>query len=61
MPRPRASGYLIAQPDLVIDQSLARGKKARFFAENFAVKAGALERTVIEGADSVDAAAAALE
>ena len=34
---------------------------SRFFAENFAVKAGALERTVIEGADSVNAADAALE
>ena len=33
---------------------------ARFFAENFAVNAGALERIVIEGADSVNATAAAL-
>ena len=39
----------------------ARIALSRFFAENFAVKAGALERTVIEGADSVNAAAAALE
>ncbi len=31
---------------------------ARFFAENLAVQAGALERTVIEGADSIPAAAA---
>jgi acyl-CoA dehydrogenase len=34
---------------------------ARFFAENFAVNAGALERTVVEGADSVTAADAALD
>jgi alkylation response protein AidB-like acyl-CoA dehydrogenase len=34
---------------------------ARFFAENFAVNAGALERIVVEGADSVNTAAAALE
>jgi acyl-CoA dehydrogenase len=33
---------------------------ARFFAENFAVQAGALERTVIEGAPGLLAAAAAL-
>jgi alkylation response protein AidB-like acyl-CoA dehydrogenase len=33
---------------------------ARFFAENFVVHAGALERIVIEGADSVNATAAAL-
>jgi 3-(methylsulfanyl)propanoyl-CoA dehydrogenase len=34
---------------------------ARFFAENIAVQAGALERTVIEGADSVHMADAALK
>jgi hypothetical protein len=33
---------------------------ARFFAENLAVNADALERTVVEGADSVNAADAAL-
>ena len=38
----------------------ARIALSRFFAENFAVKAGALERT-IEGADSVNAADSALE
>jgi acyl-CoA dehydrogenase len=34
---------------------------ARFFAENFAVNASALERCVVEGADGVNTAAAALE
>jgi len=34
---------------------------ARFFAENFAVSAGALERIVVEGAESVNTAAATLE
>jgi acyl-CoA dehydrogenase len=33
---------------------------ARFFAENFSVQAGALERTIVEGAAGVNAAAAAL-
>src|SRR4029079_14691614 len=33
---------------------------ARFFAENIAVQAGGLERAVIDGADSVNAADAAL-
>ena len=33
---------------------------ARFFAENIAVQAAGLERTVTEGADSVNAADAAL-
>jgi hypothetical protein len=33
---------------------------ARFFAENFAVQAGALERTVVEGAGGVLGADAAL-
>jgi acyl-CoA dehydrogenase len=34
---------------------------ARFFAENFAVQAGALERTIVEGAPSVTGADAALK
>jgi acyl-CoA dehydrogenase len=34
---------------------------ARFFAENFAVHAGALERSITEGADTITAATAALE
>ena len=38
----------------------ARVAIARFFAENIAVQASGLERTVIEGADSVNAADAAL-
>ena len=33
---------------------------ARFFAENIAVQASGLERTVTDGADSVNAAGAAL-
>jgi len=35
----------------------ARIALARFFAENLAVQAGALERTVIDGADSIADAA----
>ena len=38
----------------------ARTAIARFFAENLAVQAGALERTVVEAADSVNNADAAL-
>jgi alkylation response protein AidB-like acyl-CoA dehydrogenase len=38
----------------------ARTAIARFFAENLAVQAGALERTVVEAADSVNRADAAL-
>ncbi|MBI4273825.1 MAG: acyl-CoA dehydrogenase [Rhizobiales bacterium] len=38
----------------------ARVATARFFAENIAVQSGGLERTVTEGADSVNAAEAAL-
>ncbi|MEA3074922.1 MAG: 3-(methylsulfanyl)propanoyl-CoA dehydrogenase, partial [Alphaproteobacteria bacterium] len=34
---------------------------ARFFAENFAVHAGALERSITEGADTITAPTAALE
>ena len=34
---------------------------ARFFAENFAVHAGALERSITEGADTITAPSAALE
>jgi hypothetical protein len=33
---------------------------ARFFAENIAIQAAGLERTVVEGADSVTRADAAL-
>jgi hypothetical protein len=38
----------------------ARTAIARFFAENFVVQASGLERTVVEGADSVNTADAAL-
>jgi alkylation response protein AidB-like acyl-CoA dehydrogenase len=38
----------------------ARVAVARFFAENIAVQAGGLERSITEGADSVNAAGAAL-
>jgi hypothetical protein len=38
----------------------ARIALARFFAENIAVQAGGLERTVIEGGDSINGAEAAL-
>ena len=38
----------------------ARLAITRFFAENFAVQAGALERTVVEGGDGVLSADAAL-
>ncbi|HEY7663165.1 MAG TPA: acyl-CoA dehydrogenase [Xanthobacteraceae bacterium] len=41
-------------------EAAARTAIARFFAENMAVQAGALERTVVEGADSVNRADAAL-
>jgi hypothetical protein len=38
----------------------ARAALARFFAENVAVQAGGLERTVVDGGDSVAAAKVAL-
>ena len=38
----------------------ARGALARFFAENIAVQAGAFERTIAEGGDSINVARAAL-
>src|SRR5690242_3159162 len=38
----------------------ARGTLARFFAENIAVQAGAFERAVVEGGDSVNSGQAAL-
>ena len=45
---------------LVRDTAAARIGIARFFAENIAVAASGLERTVVEAADSVNNAAAAL-
>jgi acyl-CoA dehydrogenase len=63
-----AGGALLAEEALAALRLAANGGNAtarigicRFFAENFAVHAGALERTVIEGADSVTTTAAALE
>ena len=60
-------GALLAQEALAAkrlagngDDAAARTALARFFAENMAVQAGALERTVVEGADSVNTADAAL-
>jgi 3-(methylsulfanyl)propanoyl-CoA dehydrogenase len=60
-------GALLAQEALAAkqlagngDDAAARTALARFFAENMAVQAGALERTVVEAADSVNRADAAL-
>jgi len=61
-----AGGTLLAKEALaaarVADYGAAPGRVAiaRFFAENIAVQAGGLERTVIEGGDSINAAEAAL-
>jgi acyl-CoA dehydrogenase len=60
-------GALLAQEALAAkrlagngEDAAARTALARFFAENLAVQAGALERTVVEAADSVNCADAAL-
>jgi acyl-CoA dehydrogenase len=62
-----AGGALLAEEALASTRlagngadAAARTAIARFFAENLAVNAGALERTVIEAADSVNTADAAL-
>ncbi len=62
-----AGGALLAEEALAAtrlagDGADAAGRTAlaRFFAENLAVQAGSLERTVVEGADSVNHADAAL-
>jgi alkylation response protein AidB-like acyl-CoA dehydrogenase len=59
-----AGGCLLAKEALIaLRQSAgapARLALARFYAENFAVQAPALERSIVEGADSVIGAAAAL-
>jgi acyl-CoA dehydrogenase len=62
-----AGGALLAEEALAAARLSGNGGDAasriaiaRFFAENFAVNAGALERSVVEGADSVTAADAAL-
>jgi acyl-CoA dehydrogenase len=57
-------GCLLAQQALAAQRAGAeaapRVALARFFAENFAVQAGALERTIVEGAPGVLGAEAAL-
>ena len=60
-----AGGCMLADEALAAKRSGAGDPSsriviARFFAENIAVQAGALEHTVTEGADSVNAADAAL-
>jgi acyl-CoA dehydrogenase len=59
-----AGGCLLAQQALAAlrlnNETGARVTVARFFAENIAVQAGALERTVVEGAGAVLGAEAAL-
>jgi hypothetical protein len=59
-----AGGCLLAQQALAAlrlnSNSAPRVALARFFAENFTVQAGALERTIVEGAASVIGADAAL-
>jgi hypothetical protein len=61
-----AGGALLAEEALAAarlagnDGAPARIAIARFFAENLAVQAGGLERAVLEGADSVNGADAAL-
>jgi alkylation response protein AidB-like acyl-CoA dehydrogenase len=62
-----AGGALLAQEALAAKRIAENGADAgartaiaRFFAENLAVQAGGLERTVVEGADSVNRADAAL-
>jgi hypothetical protein len=61
-----AGGALLVQEALAAQQSgdgadaAARTAIARFFAENIAVQASGLERTVVEGADSVNTADGAL-
>jgi hypothetical protein len=59
-----AGGCLLAQQALAAlrlnADAASRTALARFFAENFAVHAAALERTIVEGAASVIGADAAL-
>jgi 3-(methylsulfanyl)propanoyl-CoA dehydrogenase len=59
-----AGGCLLANEALAAtrlgNEAAARTALARFFAENFAVQAGALERTVVEGAPGLLGADAAL-
>ena len=62
-----AGGALLAQEALAANRLAGNGADAecrtalaRFFADNLAVRAGALERTVMAGADSITACGAAL-
>jgi hypothetical protein len=59
-----AGGALLAEQALVAARDAGNGlgsiALARFFAENIAIGSSGLERTVIEGADGVNAAATAL-
>jgi acyl-CoA dehydrogenase len=59
-----AGGCLLAQQALAAlrlnNETGARVALARFFAENIAVQASALERTVIEGAGAILGAEAVL-
>jgi hypothetical protein len=59
-----AGGCLLAEQALAAWRSgdgAARTALARFFAENIAVQASGLERSVIEGADSIINSAALTE
>jgi acyl-CoA dehydrogenase len=58
-----AGGCMLAEQALTAlraSDGAARTALARYFAENLAVQAGGLERSVIEGADSINNAEAAL-
>src|SRR5262245_28663771 len=58
-----AGGCMLAEDALAslrAGDGTARGALARFFAENIAVQAGGLERTIVEGGDSINGAQAAL-
>jgi acyl-CoA dehydrogenase len=62
-----AGGAMLAEEALAAIRTAGQGADsagrmaaARFFAENLAVQSGALERTVIDGADSVIETEAAL-
>jgi hypothetical protein len=58
-----AGGCMLAEQGLAalrLGNDAARIPLARFFAENIAIQAAGLERTVVEGADSVTRADAAL-
>ena len=59
-----AGGCMLAEQALASlreGNGAARTALARFFAENIAVQASGLERSVTEGADSINSAQAALD